>query len=49
MEGSRSTDKQPDENCPEGTPEVNDGRARHVDAAFKLGRGFKANKHYAYV
>lgn len=29
-EDSRSTDKQPDESCPQGISDVNDGGARHV-------------------
>jgi hypothetical protein len=31
-EDSHSTDKQPDKSSPEGIPDVNDSRARHVDA-----------------
>jgi hypothetical protein len=53
-EDSRGTDKQPDEGCPEGIPDVNDGRAKHVDdAATKLGCVFKVtysrNKKAAWL
>jgi hypothetical protein len=45
-EDSHSTDKQPDKSCPKGNPDVNDKRARHVDA-IKISRDVRPLPEYA--